>query len=111
MLSDAKSLGDIGKLDSDGQTFDPDWNPEFKNAHIDGVLLIAGDSYHSVEKALSEALSVLRNTVSEIIKIFGHVRPGKEDGHEHFGFQDGVSNPAVEGITKDLSTQGPVDQG
>lgn len=111
MLPDAKLLGDTGKLNSDGKTFDPNWTREFKNGDIDGVLLIAGDSQRSVNQALAEALSVLKHTVSEVINIFGHVRPGAEDGHEHFGFEDGVSNPAVDGITTDLSTQGPVDQG
>lgn len=111
MLPDSKSLGDVGKLKSDGQTFDPNWTREFKNGDIDGVLLIAGGSHHSVEKALTEALTVFRDSVSEVLNMFGHVRPGKEDGHEHFGFEDGLSNPAVDGITTDLSTQGPVDQG
>ncbi|KAJ4413964.1 dye-decolorizing heme-containing peroxidase [Gnomoniopsis sp. IMI 355080] len=110
MLPDAQQLGDAGKLSSDGK-FDPSWAPEFKQGNIDGVILVAGDSQNSVDKALTKALSVLRNTVSEVINIFGHSRPGKEDGHEHFGFEDGLSNPAVDGITKDLSTQGPVDQG
>lgn len=111
MLPDAKDLGDAGKLSSDGKSFDPSWTREFKDGHIDGVILVAGDSQDSVDKALSKALSVLRHTVSEVINMFGHSRPGKEDGHEHFGFEDGISNPAVDGITKDLSTQGPVDQG
>lgn len=111
MLPDAKSLGDAGKVSSDGKTFDPSWTPEFKRGNIDGVLLIAGDSQQSVDQALSKALSALRHTVSEVINMFGHVRPGKEEGHEHFGFEDGLSNPAVDGITKDLSQQGPVDQG
>lgn len=111
MLPDAKSLGDAGKVGSDGTTFEPAWTPEFKSGHIDGVLLIAGDSEQSVNHALFKGLSALRHTVSEVINMSGHVRPGKEEGHEHFGFEDGISNPAVDGITKDLSTQGPVDQG
>ncbi|CAN8096673.1 unnamed protein product [Discula destructiva] len=110
MLSDAGALGDAGKQGADGQTFDPSWAPEFKR-DIDGVLLIAGDSQHSVKKALAEALAILSHTVQEVANLSGHVRPGKEDGHEHFGFEDGLSNPAVAGIDTDLSTQGPVDQG
>lgn len=29
----------------------------------------------------------------------GHVRPGNEAGHEHFGYMDGISQPAVKGFT------------
>lgn len=111
MLPDAQALGDHGKMSSDSTTFEPDWIPEFKRGDIDGVLVIAGDGNHSVTKALTEALSILRHTVSEVINISGHTRPGKEDGHEHFGFEDGISNPAVDGVTPDLSQEGPVDAG
>lgn len=111
MLPDAQPLGDPGKVGSDGKTFDPDWAPAFKKGNIDGVLVVGGDSYHSVNKALAAALATLRHTVSEVFNIFGHTRPGKEDGHEHFGFEDGISNPAVDGIIPDLSQEGPVDPG
>lgn len=105
MLPDAKPLGDAGKVGSDGNTFEPNWIPEFKKGNIDGVILVAGDSQPSVTVALGKALAVLKDTVSEVINIAGHTRPGKEDGHEHFGFQDGISNPAVKDITQ--STEGP----
>lgn len=110
MLPDSQSLGDPGKVTSDGK-FEPEWMPAFKKGHIDGVLVIAGDSHHSVTKALDKALSTLHHTVSEVINTFGHTRPGKEDGHEHFGFEDGISNPAVEGVTPDLSQEGTVNPG
>lgn len=105
MLADAKELGDTGELGSDGKTFDPAWLPEFKKGNIDGVILVAGDCHHSVAEALNKALAVLHHTVNEVINISGHTRPGKEEGHEHFGFEDGISNPAVAGITD--STEGP----
>lgn len=105
MLPDAKSLGDAGKVGADGKTFDPAWLPEFKKGTIDGVIFVAGDSYASVNHGLDKSLAVLHHTVKEVLKISGHTRPGKEEGHEHFGFEDGISNPAVDGITK--STEGP----
>ncbi|KAI3397700.1 hypothetical protein diail_10469 [Diaporthe ilicicola] len=110
MLPDAKELGDAG-TSADGKPFDPKWVPEFKKGSIDGVIFVAGDSEHSINGKLDEILAILRNTVNKVINISGHVRPGKEDGHEHFGFLDGVSNPAVAGVNKDLSGQGPVDPG
>lgn len=105
MFSDAKSLGDAGKESADGKTFDPAWEPEFKKGTIDGVIFVAGDCTASVAEALNKALAVLQHTVNEVVNISGHTRPGKEDGHEHFGFEDGISNPAVAGIT--ASTEGP----
>lgn len=110
MLPDAKALGDAGKVGTDGKSFNPAWAAAFKR-NIDGVLLVAGDSHQSVTAALDKALDILGHTISEVANKFGQTRPGKEDGHEHFGFEDGLSNPAVDGINADLSTQGPVDQG
>jgi len=37
-------------------------------------------------------------SVKEVISLVGDVRPGKESGHEHFGFLDGISNPTVIGF-------------
>lgn len=108
MLPDAKALGDAGRAGggADGtQAFDPAWLPEFKGGAIDGVILVAGDSARSVHHALDKALAALHHTVHQVFKISGNVRPGKEEGHEHFGFEDGISNPAVAGITE--STEGP----
>lgn len=106
MLSDAKDLGDAGKLGgADGTTFEPAWLPAFKKGNIDGVLLVAADCERSAAEGVHKALAVLQHTVNEVFHITGHTRPGKEDGHEHFGFEDGISNPAVKGITE--STEGP----
>lgn len=111
MIQDAQELGDSGKAASNGKPFAPDWTPAFKKGDIDGVILVAGDSQEGVKKTLEAVVSKFHDTIDSVITISGHTRPGKEDGHEHFGFEDGISNPAVDGITKDLSTQGPVDQG
>ena len=79
MLKDAESLGDEG-TNSNGK-FDPAWLPEFKG-EIDGVIVVAGNSQENVRRHLSEALAILRQSIKEVINIIGHVRPGKEDGHE-----------------------------
>ncbi|POS72801.1 dyp-type peroxidase [Diaporthe helianthi] len=110
MLPDAKALGDAG-TGGDGKPFDPKWIPEFKKGTIDGVIVVAGDCEQSIKKKLDEILDVFQKTVHKVINISGHSRPGKESGHEHFGFLDGVSNPAVDGISEDLSEQGPVKPG
>lgn len=83
MLSDAKALGDAGTA-ADGKPFDPKWIPEFKKGAIDGVVAVAGDCEHSINKKLDEILAVFHNTVHKVINIFGHSRPGKESGHEQY---------------------------
>ncbi|KAL2049284.1 hypothetical protein ABVK25_010462 [Lepraria finkii] len=98
MLAGAKDLGDIGTSPPNGP-FDPDWIPAFKQ-DIDGLILITGDSYATVAEKLAEIEKILlvqaRNPIiHEVIRLVGDVRSGKVKGHEHFGFQDGISNPAV----------------
>jgi len=47
---------------------------------------------------LNKVKQALGGSIHEVLKIEGNVRPGKEKGHEHFGFLDGVSLPAVEAL-------------
>jgi len=101
-FADAANLGDNAS----------EWLDEFRGSSIDGVIQVAGDSVPSVDLYLLKALMILGNTIRKVIEISGHVRPGKEDGHEHFGFLDGISNPVVEDIDKtDLAGQGFIQQG
>jgi hypothetical protein len=41
----------------------------------------------------------------------GNVRPGPAAGHEHFGWQDGISQPGVNGLTTPFPGQQMVDPG
>ncbi|KAJ3480770.1 dyp-type peroxidase [Meripilus lineatus] len=108
-LADALALGDQGST-VNGK-FVPDWIPAFKNA-IHGVMIFSGDKQASVDKTLAEVSAILRvgahdATIHEVLKVVGAVRP--ENGHEHFGFLDGISNPAVEGFDIEKPGQGAVD--
>ncbi|KAL0954306.1 hypothetical protein HGRIS_003305 [Hohenbuehelia grisea] len=102
-LKGAENLGDPGKTTNG--VFSPDWEPEFKK-EIHGVIYVAGDSILSVDKKLIEikllfGVGLPGHSITEITSIRGDVRPGKENSaHEHFGFLDGISNPAVEGFDK-----------
>ncbi|KAG6849423.1 hypothetical protein H0H93_008571 [Arthromyces matolae] len=99
----AQSLGDKGT----GTTpnFLPDWDPKFLQ-DIHAVVLISGDSHDTVNKQFTAVKSIFglvsggQASIKEVTTIVGDVRPGKEDGHEHFGFLDGISNPAVIGFDK-----------
>ncbi|KAF8596577.1 Dyp-type peroxidase [Ceratobasidium sp. AG-I] len=94
-LHQAEILGDDGVKTSTG--FDPHWEPAFKDG-VDGVLLIAGDSWKSVNATVAAALHTLGTSVKVVYRLKGSVRPGEEKGKEHFGWEDGISNPAVKGI-------------
>ncbi|KLO11577.1 Dyp-type peroxidase [Schizopora paradoxa] len=108
-LADAQNLGDTGTTDSSGN-FVPDWLPQFKSA-IDGILLIAGDSILTVEEQRNKVELVLGKTINAVLTVNGLVRPGKEKGHEHFGFLDGVSLPGIQTLTGLLPGQQAVDPG
>jgi len=107
-LADAANLGDTGTTDANG--FNPNWLPAFKS-EIDGVILVAGDCSASVQEGLSNVEHVLGKSIQKVLKVEGNVRPGKEKGHEHFGFLDGVSLPAIPALTGKLPGQQPVDPG
>ncbi|KAJ7576297.1 Dyp-type peroxidase [Mycena floridula] len=91
-LKDSENLGDTGT--GTGATFDPDWDPAFKKK-IDGLIFVAGDSHASVDEKVGEIKHIFGHSILQIASIRGDVRPGKEAGHEHFGFLDGISNPSV----------------
>ncbi|KAL5503918.1 DYP1 [Sanghuangporus vaninii] len=102
-LGNASALGDTGKTDSSGN-FVPDWLEPFKN-EIDGVILVAGDSRESVQEGDNKVEHVLGHSIKEVFKVKGQTRPGKEKGHEHFGFLDGISSPAIDAVTGHLPGQ------
>ncbi|KAG6841173.1 hypothetical protein C0991_001098 [Blastosporella zonata] len=97
----AESLGDNGT--GGGPTFVPDWEPEFLQ-DIHAVILISGDSHGTVNKKFKEIKDIFglasgqTASIKEVTTVVGDVRPGKESGHEHFGFLDGISNPSVIGF-------------
>lgn len=72
---------------------------------------IAGDSTQSIDQAETTLLSILGNTINQVFKVSGSVRPGDQKGHEHFGYMDGISSPAVKGIVSPLPGQQPIDPG
>ncbi|KIL56434.1 hypothetical protein M378DRAFT_133842 [Amanita muscaria Koide BX008] len=101
-LHDSQNLNDPGT--GTGDNFQPDWLPEFKN-ELHGVFIFTGDRHDTVSEKILKVLHIFgvpgsSPSISVIITIRGDVRPGKEDGHEHFGFLDGISNPTVIGFDK-----------
>ncbi|KAH9933659.1 Dyp-type peroxidase [Epithele typhae] len=102
-LNDAQNLADSGVVGSDGK-FIPNWIPAFKQ-QLDGVVIISGDSELTVTATQAIVKGIFnvgaaKATMHEVQTIKGTVRPGKEKAHEHFGFLDGISQPAVKDFDK-----------
>jgi len=89
----------------------PNWLPDFLSGKIDGVFLITGGTQTAVNSEATLVLGILGKSVSVIHDETGNVRPGAEKGHEHFGFQDGISQPGVNSLTTPFPGQQVVDPG
>lgn len=86
-------LGDTafvkGQLASAADTLGDDvnqWDPDFKK-DIHGLILVTGDCTDSVDKKLGQIKALFKvgqkdAGIKEVTHILGHVRPGKENGHE-----------------------------
>ncbi|KAI0077314.1 peroxidase TAP [Panus rudis PR-1116 ss-1] len=105
-LSNATALGDI----------ESNWLDVFKNG-VHGVFIIAGDSTDTINGTWSQieqifGLGIASPSINEVFRVIGNVRPDTEKGHEHFGFLDGISNPAVQDVdTTTFPGQETVPQG
>ncbi|KAG8684865.1 hypothetical protein FRC08_013445 [Ceratobasidium sp. 394] len=100
--ADAHNLGDDGKT-IHGK-FDPNWEQAFKT-RIDGVLLAVGETWVTVNAKIEEILKTFGDSLRVVYNLKASVRPGDGKGHEHFGWEDGISNPAVRGIGTPLPGQ------
>ncbi|KAF8518409.1 fungal peroxidase [Hysterangium stoloniferum] len=74
------------------------WVPQFLGRGIHGVLLLASDTTTNIDDELAKIQSILGSSITEVYRLAGAARPGTEQGHEHFGFMDGISQPAVDGF-------------
>lgn len=109
-LADAsKNLADDGLSDPGivtGSKTDPAWELAFKQT-IHCCLIITGESLQTVRQRQDELDRILLNTIKIIVRVDGAVRPGSEHGHEHFGFQDGLSQPPIIGFRKPNAGEDP----
>jgi len=87
------------------------WLSDFLGAKIDGVFLITGGTQAAVDSEAQKLLGILGAAVSVVHDETGHVRPGAEKGHEHFGWLDGVSQPAINGLSTPFPGQRLMDAG
>ncbi|KAG9000758.1 hypothetical protein FRB93_012584 [Tulasnella sp. JGI-2019a] len=109
-LADAFNLGDRPGPGSTAAKFVPDWEPVWRENVLHGVILIATESAPTCRHATAEALEIFGSTIKVVNTIEGAVR-APEPGHEHFGFLDGVSQPAMNGLVVPHTGQLQCDPG
>ncbi len=111
----ARGPADIARACSDAMNgpMPAEWDPAFMTAQIDGVFLLTGATKDEVDGAWTRLEAELGPTAREVWPggAIGNVRPGADAGHEHFGWQDGISQPAVKGISDPFPGQDVVPLG
>lgn len=80
------------------------------------MVLVTGNDDAQVKQKLDSIKKTFQfGTSSALVKelktISGKVRPAPFKGHEHFGYNDGISQPAVDGIDKAPKGQDTIEQG
>ncbi|KAI0090248.1 peroxidase [Irpex rosettiformis] len=98
---------DAGNLNDDVST----WESAFKGTNIDGVFLIGSDQDSINAQYQDDLQAKLGNAWTVVFDLDSSVRPGDQAGHEHFGYLDGISNPAVTGFGGSQPGQAVVDPG
>ncbi|KAI3604730.1 fungal peroxidase [Moniliophthora roreri] len=88
----ASDLGDPGT---------GNWVQGFAGTSVHGVFLIASDTQANVDAELADIQNILGSSIVEIHRLQGAARPGNEKGHEHFGFMDGIGQPAIQGFVQE----------
>ncbi|KAA1475658.1 Dyp-type peroxidase [Dentipellis sp. KUC8613] len=102
MLDDMRFFGDSGP-----------WYTPFAEGGLHGVFSIAAGSEDECDNATAEIKTSFTQSIvsSDEMTLKGRVRPGENKGHEHFGFRDGISQPALRGLVDPHPGQIQVDAG
>jgi Dyp-type peroxidase family len=96
MASRAEEIGDTRPADQPSA-----WEREFRPEAppIQALLVLAADSGDDLADRVAWARERIEDADCEVVfSERGHTLPGRMAGHEHFGFKDGVSQPAVADI-------------
>lgn len=81
-VPDANALGDNNPPQN--------WVPGLYMDKTDGVFLIASKDWAPIDSLLAQILSWLGSSIVEVHRLKGAHRTGAWEGHEHFGFLDGI---------------------
>ncbi|KAK7038734.1 hypothetical protein VNI00_010619 [Paramarasmius palmivorus] len=98
LVNEKTQLGDM-------REYDPVFNGNGVN---DGVILVTAGTEATCKKAMDGIQAIFKNSVTVLCTYGGHARAGAA---EHFGFRDGISQPALKGIVQPRSGQRVVNPG
>jgi Dyp-type peroxidase family len=88
-------LGDPVGLKDEGNP--KNWKVGGPGNELDALIIIAGDTRPQVDKRATELARIIQKAGLKIsYREKGDVRPD-HPGHEHFGFDDGISQPGIRG--------------
>jgi Dyp-type peroxidase family len=80
-----------------------EWVVGAQGEELDAIVIVAGDTRDSVNQRARKIGQLFRDARVRTIVQEGDVLPGDLKGHEHFGFDDGVSQPGIRGRASDGS--------
>jgi Dyp-type peroxidase family len=80
------------------------WHVGGPTTELDILIIVAGDTRRSVKLRAAEIERALAGIKAKVISQAGDIREDMP-GHEHFGFDDGVSQPGIRG----RASKGPSD--
>jgi Dyp-type peroxidase family len=78
---------------------------------LDSIIVVAGDLRERVSETATAIAASMVGSGASVSTQNGDVREGIFEGHEHFGFDDGVSQPGIRGLAGpgDFVTERHVD--
>jgi Dyp-type peroxidase family len=98
MVKRSALLGD--STDPNNEGYPENWFVGKPGFELDALIIIAGDHRHAVSDRAHALHAALEAAGADVLyREEGNVLPGKQRGHEHFGFDDGVSQPGIRGIS------------
>ena len=102
MVARSKLLGDPADPRSEGHP--SRWVVGGTDAELDALVVVAGDHRETVTaRAGMFANAIKAHKIELAYREDGDVREDPARGHEHFGFDDGVSQPGIRGRASDAS--------
>ncbi len=95
MAARAQQVGDTGPLDLPGGWLQP-FRP---GAGVHACVVVAADEPSDLDAAVARIGDETSASGCEVVyQERGNTLPGGLMGHEHFGFKDGISQPAIDGF-------------
>ncbi|KAH7922349.1 Dyp-type peroxidase [Leucogyrophana mollusca] len=91
-----------------------DWDQPFESASTHGVVMVCAKGKATYAKGKEDIISLFKSSIQVLQTtdvVEGNVRPGEFKGHEHFGYLDSLSEPALRGLSHAYPGQIQVDPG